>query len=84
MIILGSQVRDTVTGFSGIAAARTEWVYGCTRIGIESKKLHEGKPIETQWFDEQRVEIVLAEDQTTPLPKGGPQSDPRQRSDPSR
>jgi hypothetical protein len=47
-----------LTGFSGIATARSEWLYGCARICIEPEELHDGKPIERQWFDEQRVEVV--------------------------
>jgi hypothetical protein len=59
MISLGSKVRDIVTGFSGILVARTEWCYGCVRYGITREKLDkEGKPLETQWFDEQQVEVI--------------------------
>ena len=55
---LGSRVRDTLTGFTGIAVCRVIWLHGCTRIGIEATELRDGKPIDTQHFDEQRVEII--------------------------
>lgn len=80
MVKLGNRVRDNITGFSGVATGKTEWLYGCNRICIEPAELHEGKPIEAQWFDEQRVEII-----TEDKPKisadnsalsGGPQKDP--------
>lgn len=80
MIKLGNLVRDIISGFSGVATARTEWMYGCSRICIEPQHLHEGKPIEAQWFDEQRV--VLVEErapEVSPASKaktGGPQRDP--------
>ena len=58
MIELGIRVKDMITGKTGVAVARTEWLYGCSRIGIESEKLDDGKPREIDWFDEQRVEEV--------------------------
>lgn len=59
MIALGTLVKDIVTGFRGVLVGRTEWAYGCVRYGIASKALdQDGKPVETQWFDEQQVEII--------------------------
>ena len=84
MIQLGTRVRDNLTGFEGIAVGRTEWQYGCTRIGIEPTELRDGKPIDVQWFDEQRVEAVgekaKAEPSAARPPLGGPQSDPARSS----
>jgi valyl-tRNA synthetase len=88
MIRLGSKVKDVFTGFTGIATGRTEWLFGCTRICIEPTELTDGKPIESVWFDEQRVEVV--EDKSPPVSKdssavsGGPKGDPTRSSDPSR
>lgn len=82
-IKLGSEVKDVYTGFSGVATGRTEYLYGCTRVLVEPRELHEGKPIDGQWFDEQRIELV-----TESAPKvsadssagpGGPQRDPQRR-----
>lgn len=85
---LGDRVKDKVTGFEGIVIGRTEWLYGCTRLGVESESMHEGKPIASQWFDQQRVEIlqagvVAAEDpkDSGPVTKiGGPKNDPVRRT----
>ncbi len=55
MIKLGAKVKDSITGFSGIAVSRTVFLYGCVRIGVESKKIVDGK-IVTHYFDEQRLE----------------------------
>lgn len=82
MIKLGNQVRDIYTGFTGIATARTDWLFGCSRICIEPQELKDGKPIEGQWFDEQRVEVIgkkphkLSRDNNAK--SGGPRKDPRQ------
>jgi len=53
MIVLGSNVRDTDTGFSGIAAGRMIWLYGhgSTRVCIFDQIVYE-------WFDEQQVEVI--------------------------
>jgi hypothetical protein len=58
MIELGTKVKDLITGFTGVAVARTEWLYGCARIVVESCDLKDGVPISPQWFDEQRVEEI--------------------------
>jgi len=46
MIDPGSRVRDTVTGFEGIATGRTVWMNGCVRISIEPTELKDGKPMD--------------------------------------
>lgn len=83
---LGDRVRDRYTGFQGILVARTEWLYGCTRVGIECSDLKDGKPIEPQWFDEQRVELVASldkfESEQSSATSGGPRTVPQRRADP--
>lgn len=58
-IKLGAKVKDSITGFSGTLMARTVYLYGCIWLLIESKDLHDGKPVEC-WFDEPRVVLVKA------------------------
>lgn len=82
-IRLGDYVRDIYTKFEGIACGRTQWLHGCDRIGIEPTKLDkDGKPVATQWFDDQRVELVermavkvVADAKPE---RGGPRDDPQQ------
>lgn len=57
-IPLGALVRDSITGFAGILTARSVWLHGCIRCGVESGDLRDGKPIEPQWFDEPRIECI--------------------------
>lgn len=59
MVKLGSKVRDTVTGFTGIASARSEYLHGTPRVLIESTGLdRDGNLKRGEWFDEPRVESV--------------------------
>lgn len=80
MIQLGSTIRDTQTGFVGIAVGCALWLNGCMRYGIQALELHDGKPIDVIWFDEQQVEIVKSNpppvsENVTRAP-GGPRQDP--------
>lgn len=83
-IKLGSKVKDKITGFEGLAVAKTTWASGNVTIGIEPTTLHEGKPIEAHSFEQQRVELI--EEKAPPISKqnsavsGGPQNDPSPRN----
>lgn len=79
---LGDKVKDIITGFSGIAVARTQWLHGCDRITIEPDKTEKGVPVDSFVFDEQRVEIVkamggppIAKAAKPVVKTGGPQND---------
>ena len=55
---LGEQVKDTITGFQGVIIAKTKWLNGCVRYGIQSKKrTAEGKSIEDTIDEQQLVSI---------------------------
>ncbi len=70
-IKLGDKVTDHVTGFSGIAVGRTDWLYGCTGFGVKSSVLKDGLPQAVQWFDEQSLDAT-ATDPGGPAVSGGP------------
>ena len=57
-IKIGQRVRDTITGFEGIVVARTEWLYGCVRLTVQSDRLAEGKPAEPYTVDEPQCALV--------------------------
>lgn len=90
-IKLGHKVRDKVTGFTGIAISRNEWLIGCTRIGVKPQGLHEGKTIELEWFDEPQledlgdagleIETANITETAAPTKPGGPRPDPRSSRD---
>jgi hypothetical protein len=88
MIELGSKVKDLITGFTGIAVARDEWLYGCVRIGIKSQDLKDGKPIDIEWVDEPQVVVIqnvvlqptkLTKHEGPRIATGGPREDPPSR-----
>ena len=81
----GEIVRDVVTDFEGAVIARTEWLNGCVRYGVQSRKLKNEAPVDTQWFDAQQLE---SRDEFIPgwqpqaakavrAVTGGPHPDPR-------
>ena len=78
MVKLGDKVRDSISGFEGVATSRTEFLYGCVRVCVEPQGLHDGKPIDSQYFDEQRL------CESSPAPVGGPGPVPPPRDCPRR
>lgn len=53
---LGQEVKDRITGFSGVVVGRTEYITGCNRYSIQSRKLSkEGKPSDWVSFDEDQL-----------------------------
>lgn len=74
MVKLGDFVRDSITGFSGVATARSEYLYGCVHIQVTPAELKDGRPVEPQWLDEARLN-----DSPSAL-TGGPASAPPARS----
>lgn len=84
MIKLGSKVKDSISGFSGIATGRSTYLHGCVHICITPQELHEAKLIGSQWFDEPQV-MELVPDATSVAasdaqPTGGPQDHPSPRT----
>lgn len=59
MINLGDEVKDSVTGFVGIAICRMTWLHGCDRIIVQPKGVSkEGKTFENSTFDEPQLIVV--------------------------
>lgn len=54
----GDEVRDKVTGFTGIAMGKTDWMFGCTRWVVQPQVDKEKKIVDAQSFDEPALEIV--------------------------
>ncbi len=93
MFKMRDEVKDIVTGFSGIVVAKTEWLNGCVRIGLQNAILKDGLPMDVQWIDEEQLELVysyeredeeetqqeLVKETTSP---GGPTTPPKRNSDP--
>ena len=82
---LGDQVRDGVTGFTGIATARVEYLNKCVQCEGTSQVRHDGQPIAGQWIDSEQLQVVLEEQALWEgVPSGGPVRAHGGRSHPSR
>lgn len=80
-IELGDTVKDTITGFQGVAIAQYLYLNGCVRINIQPEELREGKPIEDQAFDIEQIQVVKKAKSKVVVPSGGPQPEPTKRAE---
>jgi len=73
---LGAQVRDTVTGFTGVCMAFSVYATGCNQVGVCPPVDKDGKPQDWHWYDQERIEILVP----AVFVVGGPQPVPPRRS----
>ena len=57
-IKLGDKVRCKITGFTGIAVAKTEFLNGCVQWNVLPKAGKDAKMPEDMGIDEQSLEII--------------------------
>lgn len=76
---VGDMLKDTITGFQGVAVARTQWLNGCMRYQLQPTKLaKDGKLQDEAVFDEHQLSLVKAAAvPNAATGKGGPQRDSR-------
>lgn len=79
---LGDRVRETITGFTGIACGRCEYLWGCITYEVKAEEVHDDGKIKDFWFDEDRLVLVATAEEVakkktpvTPNRAGGPQAD---------
>jgi len=58
MIKLGIRVKDSITGYEGVAIARTDWLYGCVRITIQGDLDKDGQVPDNVTFDEDQLTAI--------------------------
>lgn len=58
MVKVGDKVKDKITGFTGIAIAKTEWLYGCMRVVVQSEKIGKDDKLVDFTFDEPQLEVI--------------------------
>lgn len=58
MIQLGDEVKDTISGFSGIAVCRHTYLQGCDRISVQPKINKDGELKDSLAFDEPQLEVI--------------------------
>lgn len=81
---LGDVLKDSITGFKGVAICRTEWLNGCLRVTLQPQDLKDGKPIEAQTFDVEQLDLVKRAKPRDVKPHGGDRAEPARRADPRR
>ena len=72
MVELGQKVRDTQTGFTGLAVGRAEYLDDVPDIAIQGPCLKDGKFPDSHWIPEQRV--VLASKKRAAKKKSSPKT----------
>lgn len=72
MVNLGDKVKDTITGFVGIAVARHSYLNGCNRVTIQPVVKKDGSLLEAQTFDEPQLELVKKKKVVGDNSTGGP------------
>jgi hypothetical protein len=55
---LGRNVRDQITGFTGIVTGVVVYITGCNQSLVAPPVGADGKLIDAAWFDEQRLVYV--------------------------
>lgn len=56
MITLGSKAKDRITGFVGVITGHSRYITGCDQY-LLNPPAKDGALVDSQWFDEQRLEV---------------------------
>lgn len=54
----GLTAKDKITGFEGVIGAFARYISGCNQVLLIPKLDYQNNHRDSQWFDEQRIEIV--------------------------
>ena len=57
-IEFGTQVQDRVSGFKGTVTGWCHYISGCAQYLVSSKAKADGSLGESNWFDENRIEVI--------------------------
>lgn len=76
---LGDEVKDSISGFQGIAIAKHDYIHGCTRMSVQPPVDKDGKLPESATFDILALEVVkkkespsVSESEASSKKPGGP------------
>lgn len=90
-IQLGDEVQDIISGFTGIAIAKANYMWGCTRFAIQPQEITENKLLDSIWFDEPQLIVITKQkiknpklNQKITRDPGGPQPNPKRNIEPIR
>ena len=70
-IELGDEVQDIITGLTGIAITKAEYLWGCDRFAVQPQEIKDGKIVESTWFDEPQLTVITKQKLYQPKPKTG-------------
>lgn len=71
MVKLGDEVKDEVSGFQGIAVARTEYLNGCVQFEVQPKVNEKMELPDSCFIDEQQLQIIEKNNKEDPEEAGG-------------
>ena len=79
---LGATYRDMITGFTGIATGRVEYITGCNQVLLAPKTDKTNKLSGSEWIDLERLvkqkgRVLRLPSARTEAPKGGDRLPPR-------
>jgi len=69
---LGDKVKHNLTDYQGTIIGRTQWLSNCNTYSVKARELKDGKPIESQAFDEPELTLVQPETHPAHRETGGP------------
>ncbi len=83
---LGDVVRDKISGFTGVLTCRLLYLNGCVRWSVSPRILHDAKLVDSQYFDEEQLEVVPGEEGISVVQRntGGERPNPTGRQRPIR
>lgn len=55
----GEKVKDIITGFMGIVTGSVYYITGCNQYLITPKVKVDNASVESSWYDEDRLELVV-------------------------
>ena len=76
---IGQEVKDIITGFSGIVMCYSCYFSGCIHYGVAGRQTPNGKIEGWEYFDESRIELVNKEnifEDRIEKPHSGPGNNP--------
>ena len=59
-VYLGDEVKDSISGFKGIATGRAEYLTGCVQIQVVATGQKVEEKLTEYWLDEQRLVVTNA------------------------
>lgn len=71
--LLGKSVKDRITGFKGTVISVNFDLFGCVQATVKPSSLDkDGKMIDAQWFDVNRLEVTDKKNRAMPIPAYAP------------